>query len=76
MLLYNLIGKKHTTHQAHIHDPQSTTKKEALRGIHSNVQIKLHEMEDSWLSARANDIHGYADKNEGTSGGVMVSKLD
>ena len=61
--IMDLIGKKHAAHQAHFHDPQCTTKKYALRSIRSTVQLKLHEMQDSWLSARADDIQGYTDKN-------------
>ena len=60
----DLIGKKRTAHLAHLHDPQCTTKKDILRIICSTVQFKLCEMQDSWLSARANDIEGYADKND------------
>ena len=32
----------------HLHDPQCTTKKDALRSIHSTVQLKMCEMQDSW----------------------------
>ena len=48
----------------HIHDPQCTKEKYALRSIRSTVQLKLREMQDSWLSARADEIQDYADKND------------
>ena len=32
--------------------------------IHDTIQLKLHEMLDSWLCARADEIQGYADKND------------
>ena len=48
----------------HLHDPQCITKKDTLRNIHSTVQLKLCEMQDSWLSMRADEIQGYADKND------------
>ena len=43
-----------------LHDPQSTT----LSSIYSTIQLNLREMQDSWLSATADDIQGYADKND------------
>ena len=48
----------------HLHDPQCTTKKDALRNIRSTVQFKLREIQDSWLSARADEIQGYVEKND------------
>ena len=60
----DLIGKKHAVYLMHHHDPQCTTKKDALRNIHSTVQLKLCKMQDSLLNARADEIHGYADKND------------
>ena len=44
--------------------PQCTTKKkDALKSICSTVQLKLHEMQGSWLNARADEMQDYADKN-------------
>ena len=60
----DLIGKKCTAHLAHLHDPLYTIKKDALRSIHSTIQLKLRKMQDSWLSTRTDEIHGYADKND------------
>ena len=45
------------------HDPQCNNKKDVQRNIRSTIQLKLRKMQDSWLSARADDIQGYADKN-------------
>ena len=59
----DLIGKKHATHLVHLYDHQCTTKKDAVRNIRSTVQLKLHEMQDSWLSGWDDEIQGYADKN-------------
>ena len=41
-----------------------SSKKDALRSIRNTVQLHLREMQDSWLSARADEIQGYADKND------------
>ena len=62
--IMDLIGKKHVAQLAHLHDPLCTTKKDALRSIRSTVQLKLHEMQDSWLNARAEEIQVYSDKND------------
>ena len=56
--------KRRATHLAQLYDPQCTTKKDTLGSIRSIVRLKLHEMQDSWLSARADEIQGYADKND------------
>ena len=60
----DLIGKKHAAHLAHLHNPQCTTKKDALSSICSTIQLKLCEMQGSWLSAGADEIQGYSDKND------------
>ena len=52
----DLIEKKHAAHLMHLHDPQCTTKKNALKSISSSVQLNLHEMQDSWPSARVVEI--------------------
>ena len=56
--------KKCTAHRAHFHEPRCTIKKDVLRSIHSTVQLKLHEMQDSWLSTWTDEIQGYTDKND------------
>ena len=60
----DLIGKKRTGHQVHLHDPQYASKKDALRSIRRTVKLKLREMQGSWLSARADEIQSYADQND------------
>ena len=61
--IIDLIGKNHAAHLVHLHDPLCTTKKDAPRSIRSTVQLKLCEVQNFWLSARADVIQGYADKN-------------
>lgn len=39
------------------------SQEDALRSICSTVQLKLREMQDSWLSAKADEIQGFADRN-------------
>ena len=62
--IMDLIGKRHAAHLAHLHDSQSTTKKDSLRSIHRNGQLKLCEMQDFWLNARVDEIQGYTGKND------------
>ena len=62
--IMDIIGKKCAPNMLHLHDTQCTTKKDALRSICSTVQLKLHEMQDFWLSARADEIQGYVNKND------------
>ena len=62
--IMDLIGKKRAANLMHLHDPQCTTKKDALRSIRSSVQLMLRVIHDSRLNARADDIQGYADKND------------
>ena len=59
-----LLEQKSTAYLAHIQDTTSTAKKDALRSIRSTVQLKLSEMQDSWLSAKVDEIHGFADRND------------
>ena len=57
--IIDLIVKKFADHFAYLHDSQCTTKKDVLRSISSTVQLKLRKMQDSRLSARADEIQGY-----------------
>ena len=39
-------------------------KKAAFTNMRSTVQAKLRSMKDSWLSAKADEIQGYADRHD------------
>ena len=62
--IQQLLEEKHYAYRAHIDDPKSTAKKDALRNICSNMQSKLHQMQDTWLSNKADEIHGFADSHD------------
>ena len=62
--IMDFIEKKDTALLVHLRNSQSTTKKDALMSFRSTVQLKLHEMKDSWLSAWTEDNQSYADKND------------
>ena len=59
-----MLEQKPTDHVAYIQDTTSTAKKDALRSIRSTVQLKLGQMQVSWLSAKADEIQGFADRND------------
>lgn len=59
-----LLEDKRRAYKAHIDDPTSTAKKDALRSARSTVQQKLREMQDSWLNAKADEIQRYADSHD------------
>ncbi|KAF7248362.1 Craniofacial development protein 2 [Varanus komodoensis] len=59
-----LLAKKHCLHRAHQNDPLSTAKKNAFNNTRRTVQSKLRKMQDSWLSARADEIQKFADRND------------
>ena len=59
-----LLEKKRHVYKSHLDDPKSTTKKDTLRTVRSTIQAKLRQMQDSWLSSRADEIQGFADRND------------
>ena len=59
-----LLENKRGAYKAHLDNPTSTAKKDALRNMRRTIQLKLHQMQDLWLSNKANEIQGYADRND------------
>ena len=59
-----LLENKRRAYKAHLDDPASTAKKVALRNMRSTIQLKLRQMQNSWLSNKADEIQGYADRND------------
>ena len=62
--IIKLLEEKHKAHQAHLNDPKSTAKKDVLKDIRSNIQKKLREIQDDWLSKKADEIQNAADRND------------
>lgn len=58
-----LLKEKHRLHRACLNDP-SLPKKTALASCHRLVQKKLREMQDTWLSQKADEIQGSADRHD------------
>ena len=59
-----LLDGKLKAHLACVSDPDCDVKKAALRSIRGKVQSELRKMQNSWLSARADEIQGCADRND------------
>ena len=62
--ILKLLEEKHIAHKAHLNDPKSVAKKESLKDKCSNIQKKLREMHDNWLSLKADEIQSAADRND------------
>ena len=60
----NLLEKKHQAYRAHVDDPRNPTKKDALKRMRSAVQLKLRQLQDAWLSNKADAIQSYADRKD------------
>ena len=63
-VIHSLLKEKHSLLRAHQNDPSCTAKKAAFTNMRSKVQSKLRSMHDSWLSAKADEIQGYADRHD------------
>ena len=62
--MMNLTVKKRAAYLVHLHDSLGTTKKDTPRSVCGTVKFQLRKIQDSWLSAKADEIQGYADKND------------
>ena len=59
-----LLAEKRLAHKAHLDDPNSTARKDALKNVCRNLQCKLRQLQDAWLSSKADEIQSYADMND------------
>ena len=57
--------EKHQKHKAYISDTSSVSNKVAYSNICKTVQTRLRDMQDSWLSSKADEIQSFADRKEG-----------
>lgn len=58
-----LLLSKRNAYRALSQDPKSAAKQEALKNIQNQLQKELRRMQDSWMSAKAQEIQTYADSN-------------
>ena len=59
-----LLEEKHCLHKAHQDDTSSESKKAAYNNICNTVQNRLRDMQDSWLSKKAEEIQSFADRKD------------
>ena len=62
--IQTLLQEKHRLHRACLNDPSSPSKKAAFASCRRRVQKKLREMQDGWLSRKADEIQDYADQHD------------
>ena len=62
--IQELLNVKHHSHRALLNDPHSTSNKAAFANIRRTVQRELRQMQDTWLSKKADEIQSYADRND------------
>ena len=61
-----LLEEKHCLRKAHRYqdDTSSVSKKAAYNNIYKTVQNRLRDMQDSWLSKKAEEIQSFADQKD------------
>uniref|UniRef100_A0A8C7Z6H7 Reverse transcriptase domain-containing protein n=1 Tax=Oryzias sinensis TaxID=183150 RepID=A0A8C7Z6H7_9TELE len=64
MEIQHLLVEKHKALKALHEDPMSVSKKDTLNNIRKVVQKNLRQMQDSWLSNKADEIQAYADQHD------------
>ena len=59
-----LLEEKHCLHKAHQDDTSFVSKKTAYNNICQTVQNRPRDMQDSWLSKKAEEIQSFADRTD------------
>nr|VZI49773.1 unnamed protein product [Spirometra erinaceieuropaei] len=59
----NLLAKKNRLHKAYVDHPTEANKVAFYRS-RRQLQQRLREMQDAWTARKAEEIQGYADRNE------------
>nr|VZH97057.1 unnamed protein product [Spirometra erinaceieuropaei] len=59
----NLLAEKNSLHKAYVDHPTDATKAAFYRS-RRQLQQRLREMQDAWTARKAEEIQGYADRNE------------
>ena len=59
-----LLEEKHCLNKAHQDDTSSVSKKASLNNICNAVQNRPRDMQDSWLSKKAEEIQSFADRKD------------
>ena len=62
--IQTMLKKKRQLFSAHQNDPKSKSKKNVFANMRSKVQKKLRNLQNTWLSQKAEKIQGYADSHD------------
>ncbi|BHF82588.1 hypothetical protein SprV_0802572700 [Sparganum proliferum] len=62
-VISNLLAEKNRLHKAYVDHP-TTDNKAAFYRSRRHFQQRLREMQDAWTARKAEEIQGYADRNE------------
>ena len=62
--IQGLLEEKHQKHKTYLSDTSSISNKAAYSNICKTVQTKLRDMQDSWLSSKADEIQSFADRKD------------
>ena len=62
--IQGLLEEKHQKHKAYLRNTSSVSSKIAYSNICKTVQTKLRDMQDSWLSKKADEIQSFADRKD------------
>ncbi|BHF81620.1 hypothetical protein SprV_0802475300 [Sparganum proliferum] len=62
-VISNLLTEKNRLHKAYVDHPNAD-KKAAFYRSRRHLQQRLREMQDAWTARKAEEIQGYADRNE------------
>ena len=62
--IQGLLEEKHQKHKAYLRNTRSVSSKTAYSNICKTVQTRLRDMQDSWLSKKADEIQSFADRKD------------
>ena len=62
--IQGLLEEKHQKHKAYLRNTSSVSSKTTYSNICKTVQTRLRDMQDSWLSTKADEIQSFADRKD------------
>ena len=62
--IQGFLEEKHQKHKAYLSDTSSVSTKTAYSNICTTVQTRHRDMQDSWLSKKAEEIQSFADRKD------------
>nr|VZI27907.1 unnamed protein product [Spirometra erinaceieuropaei] len=71
----NLLAEKNRLHKAYVDHPTDATKAAFYRS-RRQLQQRLREMQDAWTARKAEEIQGYADRNEWKNSSLRLKLAD